>query len=446
MALTILQAKDAEEWAYRGEGAVNLILAYCGSSPHFVGKVLRIHKFPNNGTKCENGCSFPTKHEGLLWGKFEGIVSAPTKEIAEQLYVQKAICPLLGSEHVDAGIRILVSREFLEAVEYKVLPQRPSWRVDAAKVNPLCDSALLIADHSMFPHVSGSLKEDFCVSIEIKPKCGFLPTSEFIAEENAVKKIITRFRMHQALKLNQGKISQISKYDPLDLFSGSKDRIQKAIKALFLTPQNNFRVFLNGSLSFGGMGGAADSTSVSDQSFINGLKSVILAKDGMHAEYFRELVAETVFNSRLLDRLLEVQKLDTIDIEGAIHAYYDIVSKPCLVCRNKGSNKLSTRYSTIHSMPMDEKLRVVRDYLISATAKDLSMMISFMPKRNNDLESPHKVVFLESSQQAFYYKASFIDLDMKPLEKMEYYYKLDQKIVCCYKESLDHGDSKMGIN
>ncbi|KAL8542275.1 hypothetical protein ACS0TY_003222 [Phlomoides rotata] len=194
------------------------------------------------------------------------------------------------------------------------------------------------------------------------------------------------------------------------------------------------------------MGGAADSTSVSDQSFINGLKSVILAKDGMHAEYFRELVAETVFNSRLLDRLLEVQKLDTIDIEGAIHAYYDIVSKSCMVCRNKGSNKLSTRYSTIHSMPMDEKLRVVRDYLISATAKDLSMMVSFMPKRNNDLESPHKVVFLESSQQVFYYKASFIDLDMKPLEKMEYYYKLDQKIVCCYKKSLDHGDSKMGIN
>lgn len=32
----ILQAKDSEEWTYRGEGAVNLVLAYCGSSPHFV--------------------------------------------------------------------------------------------------------------------------------------------------------------------------------------------------------------------------------------------------------------------------------------------------------------------------------------------------------------------------------------------------------------------------
>lgn len=32
----VLQAKDAVEWAYRGEGAVNLVLAYCGSSPNFV--------------------------------------------------------------------------------------------------------------------------------------------------------------------------------------------------------------------------------------------------------------------------------------------------------------------------------------------------------------------------------------------------------------------------
>lgn len=206
-------------------------------------------------------------------------------------------------------------------------------------------------------------------------------------------------------------ISHISKYDPLDLFAGSKDRIQKAIKALFLTPQNNFRVFLNGTLCFGGMGGATDNTScTSNQSFIDGLKSVISAKDGMHTEYFRDLIAETVFNSRLLDRLLEVQKLDTIDIEGVIHAYYDIVSKPCLVCKNKGA-KLSTRYSTVHSMLFDEKLKVVRDYLISATAKDLSMMISFMPKRNNDLDSPHEFVFLKSSQQAFYYKVDYRSLN-----------------------------------
>ncbi|KAL7155247.1 hypothetical protein ABFS83_03G062700 [Erythranthe nasuta] len=433
----VLQAKDADEWAYRGEGAVNLVLSYCGSSPKFVGKVLRIQKVSNKVSKYENGHSALTKDERFLWGQFEGLVAARTREIAEQLYVQKVMCPLLGSEHVDAGIRILVSREFLKAVENKVLLQRPTLRVDAAKVNPLCDSVLVIADHSIFPSVRGILKEDFCLSVEIKPKGGFLPTSDFIDEENAVKKRITRFKMHQALKLHDGVISQISKYDPLDLFSGSKDGVQNAIKCLFLTPQNNFRVFLNGSLIFGGMDGAAECVSYTvDQAFQDGIKRVIVAKDGMHSKYFLELVTETVMKSGLLNQLLEVQKLDSIDIEGAIHAYYDFVSLPCMVCRKKGENKLSGRYSSIHSMSKDAKLKLVRNYLISATGKDLSMMISFRPRKSKDVESPHRSVLLKEINQTFDYKASFIDLDMKPLKKMEYYYELDQQIVSCYVQMV----------
>lgn len=32
----VLEAKDAGDWTYRGEGAANLVLAYTGSSPSFV--------------------------------------------------------------------------------------------------------------------------------------------------------------------------------------------------------------------------------------------------------------------------------------------------------------------------------------------------------------------------------------------------------------------------
>ena len=200
-------------------------------------------------------------------------------------------------------------------------------------------------------------------------------------------------------------ISQISQYHPLDLFSGSKDGIRKAIETLFITPQNNFRVFLNGSIIFGGMGGTADSTSsTAAQSFHDGLKHVISAKDGMHIKGFVDLLTETIFKSGLLNRLLEVQKLDAIDIEGAIHSYYDIISQPCVVCRQIGGKKSPARYSSIHSMQRDDKVRIVRDYLISATAKDLSMMISFKSKINMEEESLHHAVFLESSKQTFYYK------------------------------------------
>ncbi|KAJ0750769.1 putative inositol-pentakisphosphate 2-kinase [Helianthus annuus] len=36
MAELILEAKDAGDWIYRGEGAANLILSYTGSSSSFV--------------------------------------------------------------------------------------------------------------------------------------------------------------------------------------------------------------------------------------------------------------------------------------------------------------------------------------------------------------------------------------------------------------------------
>ncbi|KAI7987798.1 Inositol-pentakisphosphate 2-kinase [Camellia lanceoleosa] len=134
------------------------------------------------------------------------------------------------------------------------------------------------------------------------------------------------------------------------------------------------------------------------------LKCVIQADDGLRTTNFLKLVTEVVFRSGLLDRLLEVQKLDIFDIEGAIHAYYDVVSQPCIACRGLGEDKLSGRYAYLHSMPLGKSLKIVRDYLIAATAKDLSMMISFRPREDGDVESSYSGVFLESTNQSFDYK------------------------------------------
>ncbi|WVY90181.1 hypothetical protein V8G54_035695 [Vigna mungo] len=102
MALT-LKEEDAADWVYRGEGAVNLVLAYAGSSPSFIGKVISLRKAPKNGLE-SNGVS----------------------------------------------MHILVTREFLELVEKNVTGQRPVWRVDAARVDTECDFGLLMSDHSLF--------------------------------------------------------------------------------------------------------------------------------------------------------------------------------------------------------------------------------------------------------------------------------------------------------
>lgn len=36
MVELVLEAKDAADWIYRGEGALNIVLSYIGSSPNFV--------------------------------------------------------------------------------------------------------------------------------------------------------------------------------------------------------------------------------------------------------------------------------------------------------------------------------------------------------------------------------------------------------------------------
>ncbi|XP_058224766.1 inositol-pentakisphosphate 2-kinase-like isoform X2 [Rhododendron vialii] len=324
----VLELKDADDWIYRGEGAANLVLAYSGSSPTFVGKVLRIQKAPRiesprNGYDSEDSHSALTNDECLLWRETEDLVSAPTREIAEQLIV--SFCP----------------RNFSRRLKRISFP-----------------SVLL----------SELMQPWSTLNVILRFLC----------------LIIQFFRM----------ISEISEYNPLDLFSGSKDRMHKAIKALFVTPQNNFRVFLNGSLILGGLGGGADSTScMIGKAFENVLNGVIQADGCQRTLNFLHLVTEAISGSGLLDQLLEVQKLDNIDIEGAIHAYYNLVCQPCIACRDLGGEKLSARYTNLHSMSSDESLKIVRDYLIAATAKDLSLMISFRTREDRDVELHIMVYF-----------------------------------------------------
>lgn len=199
---------------------------------------------------------------------------------------------------------------------------------------------------------------------------------------------------------------QMSKYDPLDVFSGSKNTIRDGIKALFATPQNNFRVFLNGSIIFGSLGGFEETSSAvgTYEKFADCIKDVIQAGRDQRLARFQELITEAIYNSEILSHLLDVQKLDKIDIEGAIHAYYNIISEPCVVCKNLKDPELCYKYSLLHSLTLEESIQIVKEYMISTTAKDCSLMISFKPKRNEEKILKYHSIFLESTNQAFDYK------------------------------------------
>ena len=56
--------------------------------------------------------------------------------------------------------------------------------------------------------------------------------------------------LKQYAKLYKGEIKSISRYCPLDLFSGDQMRMKKAIFDLFERPHNRFKVFKNGQLLY----------------------------------------------------------------------------------------------------------------------------------------------------------------------------------------------------
>lgn len=427
----VLQAVDAEDWVYKGEGAANLILSYTGSSPSMLGKVLRAKKILNDKAQPAPNCVVFSSFEQLLWGEIPELVESVKQDLLPQAYAVHVMSQHLGANHVDGGVRVRVSKDFLEIVGKNVLSARPTWRVNASAIDTSADSALLISDHSLF---SGKSRGSSCIAVEIKAKCGFLPSSEYISKENSIKKQVTRYKMHQHLKFHQGEVSKTSEYDPLDLFSGSKERIHTAIKSFFSTPQNNFRIFVNGSLVFGGMGGGADKVHPNEtEKCLEDLSKV----SGLQLSDFIELLSEAIYKSGVLDKLLATQKLDDHDIEGAIHLYYNITSQPCLVCKNISDAELLRKYAVLHSLSLDKSCKIIRDFLISATAKDCSLMMSFQPRECEKTDSEYDSVFLESVNRIYDYKANFVDLDVKPLDKMVHYFKLDQKIVNFYTK---HGE------
>ena len=66
---------------------------------------MRIAKKERNGSpKCDSNQSVLTEEERLLWRDVQELVASPTKEIAEQIYTQLVMSPLLGPKHVDAGV------------------------------------------------------------------------------------------------------------------------------------------------------------------------------------------------------------------------------------------------------------------------------------------------------------------------------------------------------
>eukprot|EP00736_Rhodelphis_marinus_P011681 Rmarinus@m.24249 len=167
------------------------------------------------------------------------------------------------------------------------------------------------------------------ISVEIKPKCGFLPCKRlsgvisnrpvYTDVRHPVKSRVCRYCMFQPLKLHEGDVSHMSSYCPLDLFSLDRTRMRRAVTALSMTPYNNLRAFHDGtplSMLF-------PSTDPIPHAVVS-------------SERFRDVEENCVWTTKLLydavvgalakdgtclRSILRTQLLDRFDIEGIYRLY-----------------------------------------------------------------------------------------------------------------------------
>lgn len=373
MSYPLLKCLNPECWDFKAEGFDSIILSWVGpSNSEFYLKTLRLYKNQN---------------EGYRRGDSKPISDFTSRVTIFQRYIDIFIRPYFPE--IDSGIPVSVTQDFLEKIAKKVEPSRSSKRRAESYICTTSKVALIHDDH--IPPNS--------LVVELKPKWGFLPSCPLI-QSDSPKLSISRFQLHQRTKLKGGDISVISEYDPTDLFSGTKEGIRKAIKALTENPQGNLKIFRNQK------------------------------KSKLEPNEIEELI-QIIYNNlsqSSLKRLLDMQYLDVWDIEclppiiekaGNV-TWDDFISDQNII--NGIKKMIDEKYRLPKSKEEVIKLRdnltkeeakiFIAAFCLSQAAKDCSYMILF---ENQKIINPKIFIF---------------DFDMKMPELLiSNYLKKDKEIL-----------------
>lgn len=359
------------DWSYFAEGGKHVIFQY---------RLRRGHQpSPSHGDDDVNEGDIPTHHSfASNTDRFIGHVLrirksdlvmvshllGPTKfsehddddegETSPHTFQRCIVQPLLGGCYIDLPVTIILPNSFCKqlcqtTITSGVIPSSrlPSWSIDDTtkkSVDGGCQGvkATLLRDHTQlvpYPITSSQLATNTnkytIMSVEIKPKAGYLATSPFVLPAHRCKYYRTRYSLQQELmekghvqkgwnRKNRNILSG-SKYCPLDLFSGNLIRTIQAVTEMSLNMQNNFRVWCNGSLMF------EEYETPTDQSCQKILNNLFGNNTGMAdaksilLRVIVDIVAKVLINEPVLNNLQQMQMRDVIDGDGATLVYERLV-------------------------------------------------------------------------------------------------------------------------
>ncbi|XP_013870758.1 inositol-pentakisphosphate 2-kinase [Austrofundulus limnaeus] len=459
-----LDKMDENDWKYHGEGNKSLVVSHVQLS-----RVLRLLKYPAEDS--EN----PPQTVEQAFRQIQNIVD----------FSSNVMSSLLGDKFVHSGEVVKLPLEFVRQLSIKIQHQRPAWRCD--KVMDIYSGCALCLPNLTSPSLH---PQTHCppLCVEIKPKCGFLPSPKHVSKDMKTK--VCRYCMHQHYKVANGKWKRRSLYCPLDLFSGNRQRMQFAVRHLIEEPQNNFKVFKGGQCVYSSKEGGDDPPDVNVllhhlrpyfqtgnnringhvtgkavlNDFIQVLVNVLLSSGGgaggqvtdrrgegrsfcqaslLNKERIRH-GSQGLPSDSVLFRILQTQMLDTLDIEGLYPLYRQVEQH--LQDFPKDRTRLQIdgpygetflekvqKFSTEDDSSVEFAAAKVHQYRIAMTAKDCSLMVALVPSAeeeddDEDLSSQRRPL----RPPAFSSSVSILDLDPKPFDSIPRQLRLDQKIVSCY--------------
>ncbi|KAJ2811141.1 hypothetical protein H4S07_002247 [Coemansia furcata] len=394
---------EPDEWNYKGEGNENIVFSYRGSNADICGWLLRL-------SKCDTAASANASAAHRL--------NDTVRKRSNGTYATSVIGPLLGLEYILPQRLVSLKPDFLRRLKEKCEPLRPAHRLDR-QIDLQQDVGVLMPN-AFRGKPSGRTRQS--VTVELKPKWGFMPRPESVSPHNAVKSRVCRYCMHQLTKHgSQG----VSSFCPLDLYSGDRHRIVRALDSLADSPQNNLRVFVDDHIAIDRHGKISEEC-VSQW------------------EALRDCIADIVVKEPLFARLKQCQRtLDSLDIEGILPLYRRAVESGSLAnVQPSISDWLAavagfiqrTEQADLTVAEVTDK-QAILEFLISTTLKDVSVLIT-LP------EWPTQGTSLDGISKAPDYAIAVIDSDPKKLTKIPDYFSKDEKIVKNYLKHCPDLDSQ----
>lgn len=415
-------------WRYRGEGGANLVISLLDEQRG----TRKVARFSKSKYKDKDN-------------------DAKIDETA--FYANSVMGPLLGARFVRPVTIGVVDEDDFEAVRTETLPYRPVERckkdIRSRKVISSPDCVFLDENH-----ILNTFGDTF--SIEVKPKQGWHQYGQTQLCHRCLK---------QKAKLHQGEIDTISRYCPLELFSGDLERMKRALFDLYDNPHNRFKIFKNGQLIYtekkgqqadvdhhlGGFFGDSNSRAAGampDGSGINNLAAVLCSVLLGQAKASEELIslvprkkpqcqnkcdtsAKPLPKGCILDVLLSLQK-NSGDVN-------DIGAKALsekLLGQVKDIEELHTlavwypltTASTLSAKVLEEQLgysndfirdlRRLQRFLLSVTAKDVSLLITFRAVNDPNAEQSLHLPTVLCHGRLLRVMISVIDLDPKPVHRI----------------------------